>query len=175
MNLRHLSGLLLLVAVTYLDASAQESGRPSPLKGIEKVSVVAGYSWSPPSLAPQGLTQLGLQGIVELRLRNAGLQVLTEEAALKAQESIPYIFATVWVSPSIKQRGSNVLFVYQLSVSARLPTKVPLNGAYAPVELWAASSANTTEGVSATGDIQERLGDLLTDLIEAWKKANPNR
>lgn len=173
--------LLALCLSSFTAANAQ--GRADPLTGVKKVTVLV--SMNATGEAPVGINEDRLRTILELRLRSAGLRVLTDDEDRSDPELNPYVFLKVGTLETKNKAGQSIGYVYRFDLSARVFAIVPVLNAdpsrvravssrpRAPMELW----SDYTMAVGSNDDAPKQIEDIVNQLIDsfmnAWLKANP--
>jgi len=165
-------GLGIAFMVCCLAASrgwAQGQDREAPLKGVGRATVNVSLAGKD---LPTGVTADRLKTLTELKLRTAGLRVVTPAEVRDEPDAIPSVELTILGVPA--RSGLEDLgwaFSTRLAVREYRPSQ--RNNAILPVELWADSYLYISETANA-GDQAERVLTLLLDkLTNDWLKANP--
>ena len=162
----HISILTLLIA-----GSASAQVRDDPLKGIVKVTVDVYLSAAnPPSL----LDSTRLRTLTELKLRTAGLRVLSAAEDRQDTEANPAVELHVMLLKAENQRGV-VGYVFSSRLSVREYQMARRNTAIVPIELWDNSYLNIAASSETPAEIERVVTLLLDDFMNAWLKANPRR
>lgn len=165
-----LAAVFVLTTVPLL--STEQAG-PDPLIGVSKTGVLV--SFAPTGAAPNGTSESRLQTIVELRLRQSGLRVLTNEEVLKDPDLIPWVQLAVMTLETKNQGGTIIGFTYSLSLAMRVYGTVPLSRAQRPMVLWETATIAVASREAASADIERIVGEQTDSLLNAWLKANPKR
>jgi hypothetical protein len=150
--------------VSSLTAAAFVTGQKGTLRGLKGVEVVIALPGSESERG--GLTASQLQTDVELRLRNAGILVLTKEERTSTPGS-PYLYVNAHV------RGTR-FGVYMFTITVQLTQKAILKR-----NPSAEASVTTWEGRSSMGsardsqDIRIRVGNRVDEFINDYLSENP--
>ena len=160
--LNYLAVTLALLISTALPASAS-------LKGVTKATVEVHLVSNDRAV----VTEDRLRTLTELRLRTAGLRVLSAAEDSKDPDVNPTVELRLTLL-KVSDRGNSELgYAFATRVSVRDYRPSPRNGAYVPQELWANSFLNTTGNAQPSTDIEKVVSELLDDLLNDWLKANP--
>lgn len=150
-------------------AQAQTQDRDAPLKSVARVTVNVSLAGKD---LPPAVTADRLKTLTELKLRTAGLRVVTPAEVRDDPDAIPSVELTLIGVPA--RSGLEDLgwaFFNRLAVREYRPSQ--RNNAIAPVELWADSYLYISETAKA-GEQAERVLTLLLDkLTNDWLRANP--
>ncbi len=124
-----------------------------------------------PEAEKDGLTKDRLQTDVELRLRKAGIQVLTKKQWLDAPGS-PYLYVEVG---TIKEKEGSLAGLYTYSLSVSLSQKVALTRnpsmtRHAPT--WGVDVIGSV-GADNLQSICDRLVNLVDKFINDYLAVNP--
>lgn len=177
MRVRHFTqAVTFSVAVAILTigtSNAVAQTRPDPLVGISKVTVLVELdaSGSPPS----GVSEARLRTILELKLRTAGLRVLTREEDRADLDINPYIYLEVRTLETRAQAGRVLGYAYRFDLAAKVFGNVPFNRARAPMELWSNSTMAVGGQDSASSQVERIVGELTDSFLNDWLKANPRK
>ena len=170
MNLKRASVASVLTALSTLSlalASDDEYSRKS-LVGLQGVQVLV------ESLDPQveqaGLTKAAIQTDVELKLRLAGIRVLTREEMLKTP-GFPTLYINANVLPSGERWGfSESVQLEQAVILSRDSSISLLNTA-----TWSVQGVGTA-GPSTIGRyVRDQIKDRVDEFINAYLSANPKK
>ena len=152
--------LLLLPGVSHALKDEQEA-----LIGLNGVYVLIEHLNS--QAESLGLTTDQIKTDVELRLRKAGIRVLTKEESLATPGS-PYLY--VYVGTYIKEKNPIIAF----SNSVELKESVTLaNGFKTTGSIWSAASIGlfTKENIKQIrGSVGERVDEFINDFLAANPK-----
>ena len=151
------------VGVSSRTAAAFVTGEKGTLRGLKGVAVVIELPGSESERG--GLKASRLQTDVELRLRNAGIPVLTKEERTSTPGS-PYLYVNVHV------RGTR-LGVYMFTITVQLRQEVVLKrnpSAEASVATWEGRSMGHTYDLQ---DIRIRVGNRVDEFINDYLSENP--
>lgn len=140
-----------------------DDSKPSraTLGGLSTVSVIVD---SPDSAKLLGLTPDTIQTDVELKLRLAGVRVVTPAEILQVPGS-PFVYVSVVVADDA--RAAYVSF--ELAQNARLERNAMLAQA---VETW--SIRGLTSNPSGQG-VRDRIKGLVDQFLNAWLSVNPKK
>ncbi len=119
-----------------------------------------------------GLDENQIHTDVELKLRQAGITVLTkEEWSATHPAGLPYLYVNV---QAFKQREGLYAFnvIVELDQSVRLVRNPSVR---ASVATWRATPVLGTTGERDLGSVRERVRDLTDQFINAYLAANPKR
>lgn len=155
-------------AQTFLDGQ-RESLRG--LKGVELVMEVIN-----PEAERKGLTRSQLQTDVELRLRKAGIKVLTRQERLKTP-GYPFLYVNVSTVKTPETLGGLLGGLYGYSISVELREKVIL-ARNRSIETYAATWSKGvvgTVGADKLRSVREGVGDLVDEFINDYLAMNPRR
>jgi hypothetical protein len=132
------------------------------LAGITGVSVVV--EDVPPGAASLGLNKESIQTDTELKLRLAGMRVLTEKESL-GMPGMPSLYIAVNVSPS--GRAANVAVELQQNVRlVRDPTVLAF------CTTWL---AEVVAGNLNAQDTRDTVKDLVDKFLNGWLSVNPKK
>lgn len=113
-----------------------------------------------------GITRSQIGTDVELRLRKAGVRVLTKEERLETQ-GMPYLY--VRVSSVVNQDIPLVAYNIHMALSEEVTLA---RGLQTSGTIWH-TSATGTLGKQKTGRIRELAGDRVDEFINDYLAANP--
>ena len=122
-----------------------------------------------PEAKEDGLTKDLIKTDVELRLRKAGIRVLTKEESPKIPQS-QYLYINVIAG---KHKESEF---YSIAIFVDLKQEVYLKRNPSITVLASTWSVATVGGVSASqmkSNVREQLGDLMDKFINAYLAVNP--
>jgi hypothetical protein len=152
------------------------------LVGLRTVAAVVLFQAT--DSAPSGVSKDRLRTVLELRLRSAGLGVMSEEESLRTGQRSPYVLLDVMYIGPEDQLGGSVRFIYRIDLSARVFAPVPSFGdslavrrpnLRAPLVLWSTASIGVDGVVGAPTRIEETVNEMLDSFLKAWLDANPKR
>jgi hypothetical protein len=159
--------LLSLGAITPAVAQDDETSRSS-LKGLNGVKVVV--EGLKPLEEQAGLTVADLQTDVELKLRLAGIPVLTASAEAPGA---PFLYVRV----TVVSRTTNNVWPYvlgaQLNQTVRLdrsPTTI-VSG----VTTWGVARVGAADPSTIRGRVRDSAKDLIDQFVNAYLAANPKQ
>ena len=160
---------MLFLATFY--AVAQH--KPERLSKISKVATL--FSFDSTGQSPQGISESRLQTMLELRLRTAGLRVLSAQEDAADPATNPYIYLKVSTLETSTESGRSLGIVHRIDLSARVFSQNPINNAYVPMELWADGQLAVSSREGATAQIERIANTLIDSLLNTWLAANPRR
>ena len=173
MRARAAAVVVIILACVVLASNAVAQGLSDPLLGISKVTVLVVFSAS--ETPPSGASESRYRTIVELRLRTAGLRVLSEQENRDDPDINPYILLSVRALEALNQADTSIGYSYVVDMSARVFTVVSFNQSFVPAVLW----ADTTLGVSSTerasATIEQVIGELTDSFLNEWLRVNPGQ
>ena len=144
-----------------------------PLRGITKVTTLVAVALPEGKARPFDLTEDRLRTILELRLRTAGLRVLSHDEDRADPHINPYVYLSVTVLEASSRSGARTGYVFSTDLSVRIFQRVTLNGSMAASELWKGGLLNITDTEGITPDLERVVGLLLDQLLNEWLAANP--
>jgi len=156
-------GIVLLIALKSLCANSQDGdSRRFTLKGIDAVSVAV--EPLPSSARALNLSAENIQTDVELKLRLAGIRVVTKEERVKISGG-PFIYVLVNITDDVKAANVRVLLA-QDAVLER-------NFEFAPgLPTWEESVLVTNPNAQV---VRNEVKDLLDMFLNAWLSVNPKK
>jgi hypothetical protein len=156
--------MVLLVAASAATAVDDELSRRS-LKGLKGVEVVVESLKA--EAERDGLDETSIQTDVELKLRLAGIAVLTKEERLAAPGT-PFLYINVNT-----QSGS----LYAYSISVQLEQDVRLDrdpSTRISATTWSVTSVGTV-GRNNLRDVRDSIKDIVDIFINAYLSVNPKK
>ncbi len=123
-----------------------------------------------PDAERDGLTATGLQTDVELRLRLAGIRVLTEAESLAMPDN-----ALLYLNVTTLKRGGRYSYTINLTLSQRVRLERDLSIQRVPGTTWIATGTIGTVGVNKLGTVRKAVRDMVDQFINAYLAANPKR
>ena len=146
---------------------------PPPLLGFRKVTTLIVFNAT--GREPSGISESRLRTVLELRLRQSGLQVLTDDENSRDPDVNPYVFLLVASLETKNRSGLSIGYSYSVSLSVRTFVTIPSNGSRAPAALWENSTLAIASTDDAPADITRIVGDLTDEFLNGWLAANPRR
>ena len=170
MTLRRGLGLsLMLCGVAVSRGRAQTPVRDAPLKSAGRMTV--NVSLAGKELPPE-VTADRLKTITELKLRTAGIRVVTPAEVRDDPDAIPSLELTLIGVPA-RSSMEDLGWAFSMRLAVREYRSSVRNSAIVPVELWADSYLYISETGKAGEQAERMLGLLLDKLTNDWLKANP--
>jgi hypothetical protein len=161
---RVIIGLLILAAALAACPHAAAHiriGQPEVLKGLEAVRLEV--ERIKPEIERDGLFREELQSDIELRLRLAGIRVLSEEEAQK-NPGAPLLHLNVDALKCSFGYVYNIgLYLIEQATLARRPLKAPAMFLRIPEQLGIASRLS---------EIRDAVGDVVDEFVKIWKASN---
>src|SRR5438552_16088659 len=170
-----LAAIALLCAVVVSPLVGQGDGPDSrhTLAGLRGVYVAVGDVDE--DAEQKGLSKARLQTDVELKLRQAGIRVLTEEEVGRTP-GLPYLYVTV---NTLHPREPSLSGVYAFAVSVELVQTICLHRSPSMLTIGRtlnATGAFGTVGADNLGEyVRKRVSDGTDEFINAYLAANPKR
>ena len=169
--------LFIIVAVLPICILSSEFVQAQTRQGLRDISkvtidvVVAGDD------LPSGISESRLKTITELKLRTAGLRVLSEEENVADPDINPGGVATATVVLSLAAILTEEIAWYSFSTNITVLEYhyLAVRDAFLPVELWRRAGLNTTASEAAASAIESVVGQLLDAFLNDWLAANPRR
>ena len=150
-------------------ASDDQLSRNS-LRGLQGFDVAVEYH--DPDAERDGLTKGQIQTDVELRLRKAGIKVLTSEESLKLPAGSPILYVDVH---SVFMKG--IIPIYIFSIDVELEQDVSLVRS-PDIQVrgvtWSKSMMGTIDK-KKLGTVRENINDLVDKFINVYLAANPKK
>ena len=156
--------LLLLPGVSHALTDEQNA-----LVGLQGVHVVVFVEKMNPQAEKHGLTKAQIQSDVELRLRKAGVKVLTMIESIETPEMpLLYVVPSILIMPDL-----NVCFV---SIEVGLLERVTLASGVdkVPGRIWSKGYMGTV-GIDKITQIRGIVGDKVDIFINDYLAANPKK
>lgn len=170
-TLRMIAATALLGLAIAFPCSAQST--PPRLGNVTKVTTLVLYNAT--GSTPYGISEERLRTVLELRLRSAGLRVLTDAEDAVDPDSNPYVMLDVSSLETSNQSGRTTGFAYKAALSVRLFGYVSINGTRAPLELWFDGTMGVGPNNEAGPAIERIVNQLADSMINRWLKDNPKR
>jgi len=157
--------LIGLIIFGYSEAWGSESKRPT-LLGLRGVYVL--IENLKPNLEKDGLTREQLLTDVELKLRKAGIRVLTEEESYNTP-GLPCLYARI---NAIK--GNSTFYCVNIHVSLSQETRLERNPTIKILSFtWDHSSIGGCDESIIKDYVRKGLGDLIDKFINDYLAVNP--
>ena len=166
-----LHAILVAVAIHSAAANCFAQAQPSPLSGVRAAAAVV--SFAPTGKTPYGVSATRLQTILELRVRQAGLRILTDAEVKNETGGAPAIVLEVTTLETKNAGGVTVGYTFSVAVNALAWGRVPFNQAWAPLELWEKHTTAVSDVDSTSREVERVVGELLDAFLNAWLAANP--
>ena len=168
--LRNLLCSALLVVAASSSAPVAQVSRPNPLKGVTKVTVQVLLA---ADQAPFVITRDRLRTILELRLRTAGLTVLSEAEDSADPDINPTVQIDIVIIPSQTVAGQIMGYACHTRLSVREYRLSPRNQALVPIELWDRGRMNVASSQTVVAAIERTTNEFLDGVVSDWLGANP--
>ena len=163
-----LLNLFLLALMLTPTANAQTDHRAQTLKGIQGMQVVV-EDFAPP-VVEAGMTSEKLQTDVELKLRLAGIKVLTESEMLNTP-GYPTLYVVVTVL--LTDTG---LWVNSVEIEFQQAVNLRRNGAsFVSATTWRDRSVGMVGRSLAVESIRNAVKDHVDKFINAYLSVNPRK
>ena len=169
--MRRLAGALLVAGICTSVSHAQS--KPNRLERISKVTTLIDYGAT--GEAPSGISEDRLRTVLELKLRSAGLRVLTDDEDGKDPDLNPYMYLEVSTLQTRSVSGKVIGSAYAARLSARIFGTVLFNKSLAPIELWSLSTMGVSGPESAASETERAVVGLCESFLNVWLAANPRR
>jgi hypothetical protein len=158
--------LLVFASVSHTFAIDSKSNRAT-LRGLEGVGVLV--EQLSPEVEREGLVKSRLQTEAELKLRMAGIKVLTKEECLKTPGE-PYLYVNINVNIAKTESG-----IYPYSIDVLLIQKVsllrdPKQTTYAVT--WSTGGVGSI-GKPILSQLQNSVEEILDVFVKAYLSENP--
>jgi hypothetical protein len=165
MRKKRLAAILAIAFLLLLTVSiAAENLKQRPLRGLKGVYVAVENM--DPQAERLGLSKAQILSDVELRLRKAGIRVLTQKERL---ETPGYPFLYVNLSPFIMQ--DLPLVAYSIRVELQ-ETVMLARGFVTPGKIWNANRLGTV-GTGKIRELQGKVDNMVEEFINDYLGANP--
>jgi len=162
------TGILLLMAAIGVTLRAATPGEVQTLKGIQGVAVLIEPLTSEVEAA--GLHETDIQTDVELKLRLAGIKVLTMAQAVNPP-FVPYLYVNEDVELSQQQRLAYFAIKCDLVQGVRLTRDASITTSAAT---WDVFAAGITGQANLRG-IRDGVKELVDRFINAYLSVNPKK
>jgi hypothetical protein len=158
---------LLLVQACSYRVQAQTSDHP--LKGVSKLTVHVQLAAEE---IPPSVSRDRLRTITELKLRTAGIKVLSEDEDRRDSDINPAVEVSV-ILLAARAGGTDLGHAFSTRLSVRDYRLSRRNTAIVPSELWANSFLDLVPTNDTATQLERTLNMLLDQLLNEWLKANP--
>lgn len=173
--MRRLRCLVVASAVSALAIGRLEAQQraptasPVPLQGVVKttVGVILNQSSASPIV---GVTEARLRTMIELRLRSAGLRVVTAEEDLADPDINPAVALDLTLLPAQDGRGL-VGYAFSTGLDVTERQRLASNGAAVSATLWHNRYLNIASERSTQSEVERVVNQLLDELVNAWLQA----
>ncbi|MDA2927709.1 hypothetical protein MYX78_10860 [Acidobacteria bacterium AH-259-G07] len=170
MSVRKFVTLLVCLNLGVTLALAQTIGKES-LRGLEGVEVLVAIG---EPIVEAGLSKHQLQVDVELRLRKAGIKVLTEEERWNTPGS-PFLFASV-IGVRISRSETRSGYAYQMKLYLNQQVTLSRDLEKTDAFTWhTAGVIGITPRDSLTRNIREAIADMVDEFINDYLAINPKQ
>ena len=160
-----LMGLSLLVTVT----EARPTGDGDNLKGLRGVEIVVEMSENSETLLQKdGVGESQLQTRLEVKLREAGIRVLTQEQGGKTPGR-PYLYLNI---NSTKIQGNPPVASVAIALELQEQVLLQRGKKSASAATWSTATVGTVPADDVRS-IYDRVGDLVDEFINDYLAANP--
>jgi hypothetical protein len=157
-----LSAVILLVVLTTAGAKAGDTNlERTTLRGIAGVRVLVELSGD----AKHGPTKEQVQTDVELRLRKAGANVVSEGTT--------YLRVTADIMEALAPADG--VYAFDCEVSVHQGVVVALNGIAGILPTWSSGYLGVVGRNNMERSVRDALGDLVDRFLNAYLDANPKR
>jgi hypothetical protein len=148
-------------------------GRPAPLQGVDTVTVKVSIA-APPDILPNGLTEVRLQTLVELKLRAWGLVVMpaAEDAKIPGIRPHVELEVTMLETRAVQKLAGYAFFMRLVAGEGGTSLR---NGASVLNELWSHSFLNVSDQKTVVGDMERSTGELVDQFVNEWLKTRHAR
>jgi hypothetical protein len=165
-----------IVSSCVIVAQAQApADQPKPLSRIARVVAIAEVS-AADDVRQAMPTEQRLKTLTELRLRSAGLLVLSrDEIIARDPEIYPLVeVSVIAMAPKLKD-GRPVGFAFRMDLKVQEYRVTPRNGAPVPMVLWSRANIMVTDRPDLSHSMERNLNEMLDDLVNEWLAANPRK
>ena len=166
MRLLRLMVVVVLLSGLGSQAWAAES-RLDSLKGVKNLSVLVEHLNDKAKEA--GLTNEDLQTTAELRLRAAGITVISDAEALASKEWIPYIYVDV----NLMKIPDREQYAYSIVVECMQAARVISNKAFTIAVTWDTKGMGVSGSSRTKQTIKEKVADLCDKFANDFLSVNP--
>lgn len=160
------------ISIVCTETAAPGSGKGRPalrgLRGLRGVQVVV--EDLEPEIEAAGLTRAAIQTDAEVKLRLAGMTVLSEAEMLNTP-GVPYLYINANVLPAKRLWAFNLDLSLNQGVLLERDARLPgMNAA-----TWGLGRLGTAPVSDGAARIRGEIQDLLNIFINAWLTVNPRR
>jgi hypothetical protein len=163
-TMRKIPIALALIILFSLNGHAQTATDVESLRGLQGVAVL--FSKYPKELEQNGLTMMQVNTEVELRLRKAGIKILTAEEAFKSPGA-PIFLVRLESEENLGLYAVSIRLEFQQSVSLYRKPSTTVRCA-----TWQVSNL-TTVGGNNLRQVKDLVGDGVDIFANDFLKANP--
>ena len=160
--------ICVVVLVTLVSTGVRFAGdtkdEHGTLKDIKGVLVSVNLK---PEIKKTRLTKQQMTTDVELKLKSAGLKVLTEEELLKEKGG-----PRLYVNAHIRKNKKYKIYNYHISVSLNQEAILVRTNKKALCITWSTGAAGTTASLNV---IRKKIKDGVDDFINAYLSVNPKK
>lgn len=167
---RRIAASLCLASVSLISGAHAQTDIPR-LSGLTKATVGVDVTDPPTGPSTSGVTEDRLRTIIELRLRTAGIKVLSDDEDTHEPGFTPRVYLSTQLMEL--KTGSLVGYAIHELLMVLVTSKVSMNGSYAPQELYIDTFMATSTQQNASNQVETLLNQLLDGLINKWLAANP--
>src|SRR5574341_284526 len=168
MTLRWGLGISLMVSSLAVSRGwAQGQDRDAPLKAVNRTTVNVSLAGKD---LPAEVTAERLKTLTELKLRTAGLRVVTPAEVHDDPDAVPSLELTIIGVPA-RSGLEDLGWAFSMRLAVREYRPSQRNNAIVPVELWADSYLYISETAKAGEQAERGLTLLLDKLTNDWLKA----
>ena len=163
--------IVAVLPVCILSSEFVQAQTGQDLRDISKVSVgvfVDGRE------LPSGISESRLKTIIELKLRTAGLRVLSAEESLADPDTNPWVVLTLRAIPA-QVNGRVVGYSFSTDIAVHEYRYLAARDAVLPVELWQEAGLGSIPLKGAASMIENSVAQLLDLFLNDWLAANPRR
>ncbi len=161
-------GIVFAIVICNSFVLAQDQERRAILRGLQGCGVIV--EDLEPEIERDGLTKEQIQTDMELKLRMAGIKVLSREEAFKTGGA-PYFYLNVAAMEIFSEHGASRGYIYYMSVSLKERVLPVRNGDTVWGTTWERPGfLGVTTNLT---DIRQGAKDLVDYFINDYLAANP--